>query len=157
MGIVAKCEDAFCAIVHRMAIELTDEMTQALAKALENHAPCMVATASAAGMPDLSYRGSVLVFDSEHLAFWERVKGETLTNLEENPQAAIFYRNRETRQNWRFYGSATVLREGAQRDEIMAKVHPFELAQDPERTGIGILIRIDRIRSGSETIQARDP
>jgi pyridoxine/pyridoxamine 5'-phosphate oxidase len=136
-------------------IELTDEMVEAVNRALEDRMPCIVATASADGMPDLSYRGSVLALDREHLAFWERVKGETLRNLESNPQAAIFYRNSQTRQNWRFYGSVTVLRDGPKRDEILARVHPFELAQDPERTGIAVLIRIDRIRTGSETIMTR--
>ncbi len=139
-----------------MPIELTDEMTEALKRALEDRMPCIVATASAQGMPDLSYRGSVFVYDHEHLAFWERVKGETLRNLDENPQAAIFYRNAQTRLNWRFYGRATVLRDGAVRDQIMAGVHLFELAQDPERKGIAVLIRIDRVRTGSDTIMTRD-
>ena len=139
-----------------MPIELTDEMMEAVNRALEDRMPCIVATASAEGMPDLSYRGSVLALDRDRLAFWERVKGETLRNLEENPQAAVFYRNSQTRQNWRFYGAVTVLRDGPQRDEIMARVHPFELAQDPERTGIAVLIRVDRIRTGSETTMTRD-
>src|SRR4029079_2641133 len=131
-----------------MPIELTDEMTEAVNGALNDRMPCIVATASRDGMPDLSYRGSVLVLDREHLAFWERVKGETLHNIEENPQAAVFYRHTQTRQNWRFYGAVTILGGGPKRDEIMARVHPFELAQDPERKGIAILIRVDRIRTG---------
>ena len=139
-----------------MPIELTDEMMEAVNRAIEDRMPCIVATASPEGMPDLSYRGSVLAYDREHLAFWERAKGETLRNLESNPQAAVCYRNSQTRQNWRFYGPVTVLRDGPKREEIMARVHPFELAQDPERKGIAVLIRVDRIRTGSETIQIRD-
>jgi hypothetical protein len=81
-----------------MNIALTDEMTRALDGALTDHNPCLVATASGAGVPDASYRGSVLVFDSEHLAFWERAKGETLRNIQENPHICVLYRNPETRQ-----------------------------------------------------------
>ncbi len=139
-----------------MPIHLTDEITRALENALTDRSPCLVATASAEGMPDVSYRGSVMAFDDEHLAFWERVKGETLDNLLENPQVCVLYRNAETRQSWRFYGTAQVLKDGPLRAEIMERVNKFELAQDPERTGYAIHIRVDRVRERNETIMARD-
>jgi hypothetical protein len=107
-------------------------------------------------MPDVSYRGSMMAFDSEHLAFWERVKGETLHNIEANPQVVVLYVNREKRHNWRFYGEAQVLKDGDLRGQIMQRVHPFELMQDPERLGYAVLIRVDRVRSGSQTIMRRD-
>src|SRR5689334_8326192 len=135
-----------------MPIALTDEMTRALDSALTDRSPCLVATASAAGVPDISYRGSVLVFDSEHLAFWERAKGETLNNLEENPHVCVFYRNAETRVGWRFYGEGRVLKEGTTREQIMERVNQFELAQDPEHKGYAVLIRVDRVRSRNDTI-----
>ena len=139
-----------------MAIELTEQMTRAVNEALSDRAPCLVATASADGVPDVSYRGSMLAFDGEHLAFWERVKGETLANLEENPTVCVYYRNPQTRLNWRFYGTTQILRDGEVRERIMERVHPFELGQDPERLGYAVLIRVDRIRAGSETIMSRD-
>jgi general stress protein 26 len=138
-----------------MNITLTDEMARALNGALADHAPCLVATASAAGKPDASYRGSVMVFDAEHLAFWERAKGETLRNIEENPHVCVLYRNAQTRQSWRFYGEAEVLAEGPLREQIMQRVNHFELAQDPERSGYAILIRVDRVRARNETIMER--
>lgn len=139
-----------------MAIVLTDEMKDALASALTDRMPCLVATASKDGMPDLSYRGSVMVFDADHLAFWERAKGETLANLEANPKIAVLYRNAQTRVGWRFYGTAEVLTDGAVREAIMERTHPFELAQDPERTGYAVLIRVDRVRAGSAVIMERE-
>lgn len=139
-----------------MPIDLTDEMMEAVNNALTDRAPCLVATASADGMPDVSYRGSVLAFDREHLAFWERVKGETLANVEENPRICVFYRNPQTRKGWRFYGTATVLRDGELREQIIAKVHPFEIGQDPERVGFAIYMRVDRVREGSATIMERN-
>ena len=39
-----------------MAIVLTDEMMRAIENALTDRSPCLVATASAAGIPDVSYR-----------------------------------------------------------------------------------------------------
>jgi general stress protein 26 len=139
-----------------MPIALTDEMTKALENALTDRSPCLVATASSQGVPDVSYRGSVMVFDDEHLAFWERAKGETLHNLEQNPNVCVFYRNAETRVGWRFYGAAEILTGGATRLQIMERVNQFELAQDPERTGFAILIRVDRVRARNDTIMQRD-
>lgn len=139
-----------------MPVVLTDEMIEAVNNALNDRLPCLVATASADGMPDVSYRGSVLAFDREHLAFWERAKGETLENVEANPRVCVFYRNPQTRKGWRFYGSATVLRDGELREQIMARVHPFEIGQDPERAGFAIYMRVDRVREGSATIMERE-
>ncbi|MDP9236177.1 MAG: pyridoxamine 5'-phosphate oxidase family protein [Chloroflexota bacterium] len=139
-----------------MPLALTDEMARALDNALVDRSPCLVATASLEGMPDVSYRGSMMVFDNEHLAFWERAKGETLSNLQENPGVCVFYRNAETRASWRFYGVAEVLKGGPIRTQIMERVNQFELAQDPERTGYAILVRVDRVRARNETIMQRD-
>lgn len=139
-----------------MPIALTEEMMQAIDNAIADRAPCLVGTATADGMPDVSYRGSMMAFDSEHLAFWERVKGETLHNIEANRQVVVLYVNREKRHNWRFYGEAQVLKDGDLRGQIMQRVHPFELMQDPERLGYAVLIRVDRVRSGSQTIMRRD-
>ena len=138
-----------------MSVALTGEMARALEGALSDRSPCLVATASAVGVPDASYRGSVLVFDAEHLAFWERAKGETLRNIQENPHVCVLYRNPETRQSWPFYGEAEVLTNGPVREQIMQRVNQFELAQDPERTGYAILIRVDRVRARNETIMER--
>jgi uncharacterized protein len=139
-----------------MTLALTDEMIEAINNSLTDRAPCLVGTASADGVPDMSYRGSMMAFDAEHLAFWERVKGETLANIEANPNVAVMYVNRERRQNWRFYGTATVLKDGSVREQIMERVHPFYLGQAPERLGYAILIRVDRVRSGSQTVMSRD-
>jgi hypothetical protein len=138
-------------------IQLTDEMKVALENSLVERSPSLVATSAASGMPDVSYRGSVMVFDEEHLAFWERAKGETLANLQENPRVCVFYRNAEKRIGWRFYGEAQVLTDGDLRGQIMERVNPFELAQDAERTGFAVLIRVDRVRSRNDTIMERDP
>ena len=140
-----------------MPVRLTDEMKELLDKALIERSPCLVATSSADGVPDISYRGSVLMLDDEHLAFWERVKGETLSNLYENPKICIFYRNGEKRISWRFYGEAQVLTEGPVREQVMERVNQFELMQDPERKGFAIVIRVDRVRSRDDVIMEREP
>lgn len=82
-------------------------------------------------------------------------KSETLRKIQENPHVCVLYRNPETRQSWPFYGEAEVLTNGPVREQIMQRVNQFELAQDPERTGYAILIRVDRVRARNETIMER--
>ena len=138
-----------------VTIQLTNEMKEALSTAIPDRMPCLVASASKDGQPDLSFRGSMMVFDEEHLAFWERARGETLRNLEENPYVAVLYRNPQTRVGWRFYGEAQVLKDGDLRQAIMDRTHAFELMQDPERKGYAVLIRVDRVRAGNDVIMER--
>jgi pyridoxine/pyridoxamine 5'-phosphate oxidase len=114
----------------------------------------LVATASKDGAPNLAFKGSVMVWDSEHLAFWERAHGETLRHLEENPQIALVYRNREAGKNWRIWGDVELLRDGDVREGIMARTFQPELDRDPERKGVAVLIRVNKV--GGSTQQVRD-
>src|SRR5947209_8110308 len=111
-------------------IALTDEMREALDQALAEGAPCMLATASADGHPDINFKGSMLVFDAEHLAYWERSKGQTLANVEANPHVCVLYRSRE-RGTWKFVGDATIYREGDVREQVKARTPEAELSRDP--------------------------
>jgi hypothetical protein len=116
---------------------------------------CLVATASKNGDPDLAFKGSMMVWDKDHLAFWERAHGQTLAHLEENPKAAVVYRNREAGKMWRFWGEAQLLREGELREQIMGRTFQPELDRDPERKGVAVLIRVDRL-AGPGVNQTRE-
>jgi uncharacterized protein len=137
-------------------IVLTEEMSSSIATALSDGAPVMVASASRAGMPDIAFKGSVMVWDSEHLAYWERARGQTLRNLQENPQACLLYRNPKTRLAWKFFGEATVLDSGNLRQQIMDRTIDFELQKDPERQGAAVLVRIDRVLQAGQVLMERD-
>jgi uncharacterized protein len=105
----------------------------------------LVATASKDGSPNLAFKGSVMVWDKDHLAFWERAHGEKLAHLAQNPKIALVYRNRDAGKNWRFWGEATLLPDGEVREGIMGRTFQAELDRDPERKGIAVLIRVDRV------------
>jgi predicted pyridoxine 5'-phosphate oxidase superfamily flavin-nucleotide-binding protein len=137
-------------------IQLTDEMRTLLDSAIADRMVVMVATASKSGLPDISFKGSAMVWDEEHLTFWERAHGETERNLAENPQVTLMYRNPEKRIGWKFFGSAELLREGDLREQIMARTTPIELDRDPERKGTAVLIRIDRVMQGGNVLMQRD-
>jgi predicted pyridoxine 5'-phosphate oxidase superfamily flavin-nucleotide-binding protein len=139
-------------------IKLTDQMRELIDPALAKGTPCLVATASKDGMPNIGYKGSVMVFDDESLAFWERTRQGTLENLEENPNVMILFRDPASRAAWRFVGKATIHKEGALRDQVMARTVPAELDRDPERKGYGVIVRIDKVlpNTGQTPMQSRD-
>jgi hypothetical protein len=134
-------------------IDLT-EMAEFVDKSGPDGFVMLVATASKDGAPDLSFKGSFMVWDKDHLAFWERAHGQTLKNLEENPQAAVVYRNREAGKAWRFWGTAELLRDGEVRQGIMDRTFQPELDRDPERKGVAVLIKVNKV--GGTTNQVRE-
>ena len=138
-------------------IEITDEMRQLIDNAYADGFPCVLGTAAKDGAPQISLKGSVLVFDRETLAYWERAKRSALENVAENSQVVILYNHQEKRIRWRFYGTATAYEVGAIRDNVMSRTVQVELDRDPERTGLAILVKLDRvIDMGGNVLQERD-
>ncbi len=131
------------------------EMANFVDRAHDDGLTCLVATASKDGQPNLAFKGSVMVWDKDHLAFWERAHGETLAHLRENPRIAAVYRNRAAGKAWRFWGVAELHERGELRDRIMARTIQAELDRDPERKGVAVLIRVDRV-AGSGVDQRRE-
>lgn len=121
------------------------EMAEAINVAAAEGAPCVVATASRDARPNLAFKGSLMVFDKDHLAFWERAHGETLAHLRENPAVAVLYRNAQRGLAWRFYGEAELHTEGHLRQQVMTRTIQAELDRDPERKGVAVMIRVDRV------------
>ncbi len=126
-----------------MPIDLS-EHAAAVNSALAEASPCVLAT-QGESMPDIGFKGSMQVFDADHLSYWERTRGQHLENLRRNPGVAVLYFNRERGKYLRMYGRAELFEEGSVRDQIMAKTPEAELNRDAERQGIGVLIRVDRL------------
>lgn len=137
-------------------IELTDQMSELVNNALANGCPCVLATASSDGEPDIGYKGSMMVFDKESLAYWERTRRQHLKNVSENPKVVVLFRDGKTRVNFRFHGTATVHQDGSVRDQVMARVVKDELDKDPERKGAAVVIRVDKVTNlGGQVLQTR--
>ncbi len=73
-------------------IALTHEMRDHIDNARANGKPCLLATASGDGYPGIGYRGSMLVYDDEHLTYWEWSRESGLEHLRENPHVAVLIR-----------------------------------------------------------------
>lgn len=138
------------------AIDLT-EFAADLDNALAEGVPCIVATVDGEGQPDLAIKGSIMVYDPDHLAFLERSHGASIENLKDHPLVAILYRNSAKRiSSRRFFGVAEVFETGPIREEIRERSVAREVEKDPDNLGIGVRIRIDRVVDGrSEVLQQR--
>jgi predicted pyridoxine 5'-phosphate oxidase superfamily flavin-nucleotide-binding protein len=121
-------------------------MGELINNALAEGCPCLIATASKDAVPELGYKGSMMVFDKESLAFWERTFQTTIRNIQENPRVMVLYRNAaKGGAAWRFLGTATVYKDGAIREQVMSRTVQAELDKDPERKGYAVVIRVDKI------------
>lgn len=127
-----------------MPIDLT-EYAEAINAARADGTSCIVATQGGDGVPDIGFKGSLMVFDGEHLAYWERVRGQHYENLRAGPGIAVMYFNRDRGKLIRAFGHAVLHEDGPLREQIMARTIQAELDMDPERKGVGVLIRVDRL------------
>ena len=132
---------------------LTLDLTQfadAVDNAYRNQSPMVIATTSA-GSPDLALKGSFMVWDRDHLAYWERGMNETLAGIRDGGKVAVLLRPVGA-SAVRFFGQATLVEDAAQREAIWERVIPEEQGRDPEKKGYAVLIRVDRIRRGPQSV-----
>ncbi len=137
-----------------MTIEITEEMKALINNALADKYPCILGTASLDGHPNLSYKGSLMVFSTKKLAFWERARKDGFTQLTANPNVVVMYRNALLGKAWRFYGQASVHEHGEIKEQVMKRTVRDELDRDPDRLGVAVVISVTRISTlGGEIIQ----
>jgi hypothetical protein len=112
--------------------------------------PCLVATAGPNG-PNISPKGSLLVYDDDHLAYWERSKKQALANLGHDKRVTVIYANMKAQRDnvlesgfLRFYGIAELHEQGPTREAIFQRLTKREQEHEGADKGIGVLIRIDR-------------
>ena len=74
--------------------------------------PGFIATASSAGRPNVSIKGSLRVLDDEHVAFADIHSPGTIANLVENPWVAAIVFEPSTRHGCRVWGKAEILSSG---------------------------------------------
>jgi hypothetical protein len=133
-------------------IEITEQMRELVDR---NHADgwtCTVGSADKEGQPQVSLKGSVMVYDSETLAYWERAKKTALENVAANPKVMVMYNNMGDRIRWRFWGTAEVHESGAIREEVMSRTVEAELERDPDRLGVAVLVKVNKIAELAGTV-----
>ena len=112
--------------------------------------PCLLATNGREG-PNITPKGSMIVYDDAHLAYWERSKRAVLENLGTDKRVCVMYANFKAQRDGvlesgflRFFGSTELYECGPMREAIFAKLLPREQTHAGAEAGIGVLIRIDK-------------
>ncbi len=112
--------------------------------------PCLLATHGPNG-PNISPKGSMLVFDDAHLAYWGRSKRRALENLAYDKRVAVIYANFQAQREGvlesgflRFYGTAVLHEAGPLREAVFQRLQKREQEHEGADKGIGVLIEIER-------------
>ena len=129
---------------------LTDTMKSLIRSAWDDGYPCLVATNGPDG-PNISPKGSMVVYDDNHLAYWERSKRQALVNLGHDKRICVMYANFKAQRDGvlesgflRFWGTAELHESGPIHDAIFKLLLPREQTHVGADTGIGVLVKIAR-------------
>jgi hypothetical protein len=145
-------------------IKLTNDISGLVNTALADGTPCLVGTVDEQGRPQISPKGSVAVYDEESLCYWERSFRGAFAHIGTNPNVVVYYRNSAHADEiphpgaaMRFHGTAQIYKEGAERERTWELTVPAEKERDPDRKGVAVLIRLERVEALSgAVIMARD-
>ena len=113
---------------------------------------CLVASCLTDGYAQVTPRGSVQVYDDDHISIWERGSGSTNAAVHDGSKLTIFYFNYEQVGTGqlpiagiaRLYGTAEVHKSGAVYDKVWERLIPPEKERDPDKKGFAVLVKIER-------------
>ena len=118
----------------------------------QDHCVCMLATVGDDG-PNISPKGSMIIYDDDHLAYWERSKKAALDNLRKNPRVVVMYSNKALAGSGgldcpggiiRFFGTAEIHERGEFRDKVRTMLQEREINHEGAEEGFAVLIKLDR-------------
>jgi len=95
-------------------------LTNEIKSLIEQQKLGYVATVSPDNTPNLSPKGTISVWDDEHLVFADIKSPKTMANLEKNPSLEINVVDPITRKGYRFKGTGTILSSGQEYDKIIS-------------------------------------
>jgi hypothetical protein len=129
---------------------ISQKIKDLITNAWADGAPCLLGTQGPDG-PNISPKGSMLVYDDEHLAYWERSKHQALENLGHDKRVVVIYPNFKAQRDGvlesgflRFYGTAELHETGPLREAIFKRLLKREQEHAGADKGIGVLIKIAR-------------
>lgn len=93
---------------------LTDDMK----RVVRQQRLAFVATVCADNTPNLSPKGTIAIWDDDHLVFANIRSPRTISNLRRNSAIEINVVDPMVRKGYRFKGTATVLEAGARYEEV---------------------------------------
>ena len=110
--------------------------------------PLLVATTGPLG-PNIAPKGSMIAYDDEHLAWWERSKKGVLDNLGHDRRVCIMYANFKAQRDGvlesgfiRFFGQVELIESGPVHQKIFSLLLPREQTHVGADPGIGAFVLI---------------
>ena len=139
---------------------LTPEMKEAIPRIRLS----FVATVTPDGKPNLSAKGSLCVWDDDHLLFADIASPQTMKNLASNPFVEINTVDQIGRRGFRFKGVAEVQLEGEIFDFLVDDIHTREGPDVPVHAAVKVRVLEARpllspvyfIRQGITETEVRD-
>lgn len=104
-----------CSAAMQMAARLTADMKRVVAE----QRLAYVATVCSDGTPNVSPKGTIAVWDDEHLVFADIRSPGTIANLKKNPAVELNIVDPFARKGYRFRGTARVIVDGELFQQIM--------------------------------------
>ena len=102
------------------------------------------ATVCPDGTPNLSPKGSTIIYDDDHLAFVDLGSPGTLSNLERNPSIEISMVDLFVRKGYRFKGTATIVTGGSVFDEIRNSYQGSSVQELINNVRSAVLVKVER-------------
>lgn len=103
-----------------------------------------VATVCPDGTPNVSPKGTMTVWDDDHLVFADIRSPRTIANLKQNPSIEINVVDWFTRKGYRFKGIATVIESGSLFDELVSFYEQRGSSDAPRRIQTIVMINVQR-------------
>lgn len=117
-------------------------LTKEIKTLLEQQKLGYVATVSPDNTPNLSPKGTISVWDDEHLVFADIKSPKTMSNLEKNSSVEINVVDPINRKGYRFKGTGTILSSGEEYDKIISHYNNIGIKS---KIGRVVLIKVDSI------------
>ena len=95
-------------------------LTNEIKNLIERQKLGYVATVSPDNTPNLSPKGTISVWDDEHLVFADIKSPKTMANLEKNSSVEINVVDPISRKGYRFKGTGTIFSSGEEYDKIIS-------------------------------------
>jgi predicted pyridoxine 5'-phosphate oxidase superfamily flavin-nucleotide-binding protein len=123
-------------------------LTEEMKRVVRQQRLGFVATVCPDGTPNLSPKGTITVWDDDHLVFAHLYSPNTVENLRHNPAIEINVVDVVTRKGFRFKGTGQVLTEGPQFEQIMG-IYRGETGRVPlrdanQRVQAVVLVKVER-------------
>jgi uncharacterized protein len=115
-------------------------ITKEMAQMIDHLRLCYVATVTPDGKPNLSPKGSLRVWDDDHLAFADIASPITIRNLQSNPFIEINMVDPFLRRGFRFKGRAEIFESGPEFDFVAEDLWSREGRQYPVNAVVKIRV-----------------